>query len=354
MSGLRIDFRAVLQLPAPLLAWLERLTAPDPTARPASAEAALNELDVALAPPSPAPALPRRAPSRRKKGSRWPLVVGLAVLALALLLGVLTSSERAPRDTNPSPQVSVVSAAGSATSSESIRDIPAEVKASAGLEVELRAVRFRERITSSGTTSIDIGYVLHNRGELAIERVRGRAVVKGVMTESHATLEPVSVLRVPLEPGEVRVESGMLYDVPSTAKRVSLSFETTPLAEPLPAATPREVVIAGSEKLPGEVLPKLVERRAMPMERGFGGPRMVFDFELTLNGSERLFALTLTPTCGTPKGSVKRLNDRDFTLIFETLNVRTILDGDVSTFRVICPSDASSVAWSLGKFFLSR
>jgi hypothetical protein len=242
MSGLRIDFRAVLQLPAPLLAWLERLTAPDPTARPVSAEAALNELDEALAPPSPAPALPRRAPSRRKKGSRWPLLVGLAVLALALLLGVLTSSERAPRDTNPSPQVSGVSAAGSATSSESsesIRDIPAEVKASAGLEVELRAVRFRERITSSGTTSIDIGYVLHNRGELAIERVRGRAVVKGVMTESHATLEPVSVLRVPLEPGEVRVESGMLYDVPSTAKRVSLSFETTPLAEPLPAATPR-------------------------------------------------------------------------------------------------------------------
>jgi hypothetical protein len=156
----------------------------------------------------------------------------------------------------------------------------------------------------------------------------------------------VSVLQVPLEAGETRRESHQIYDVPRSASRVVVTF-TTESAPPLAPPDPHPVPVAGIERMPAGTGLTLVERRAQLVTQGLSAPRMVFDVELRLTGTPLMSSLQLVPSCVTPAGVRPRNNDRDFTVILSSLDVRTLADGELSTFRVLCPSDATAATWTL-------
>ncbi len=350
LDGLRVDFRSVVRLDAPLVTWLERLTSPDPNARPASAEAALGELDRALAAPRPVvspAAVP--APSANKPKRRWKRVA-LTIVIAGVLIGLATMGSReGATSASVSPTPSPVGAPATRSvmkRTEQFQDIATEIVAPPGLVVTMRAARLRLGGSLGEPTTVYLGYTLHNDGDTPVGRVRVRLITHAISTQTAASLEPVSVLQVPLEPGETRRESDQIYDVPRSASRVVLTFTTEP-APPLPTATPRAVAVAGMERMPPGSALTLVERRAHPVKEGLSGPRMVFDVELRLQGTASLSSLQLAPSCLTPSGLRPRNNDRDFTVILSSLDVRTLADGDVSTFRVLCPPDATAATWRL-------
>lgn len=107
--------------------------------------------------------------------------------------------------------------------------------------------------------------------------------------------------------------------------------------------------------MPDETSLRLVERRAFTIAEGLSTPVRAFDVALTLSGVSRLSSVTLVQTCLDAAGApLPRRNDRDFLVLTHTLDIPSLHDDDVNTFRVLCPEEAVAVTWRLNDVRLTR
>jgi hypothetical protein len=356
LDGLRRDLRGVLNLPPPLEGWLARLVDPDPRGRPESAEAALRELEAAVAPRRPAP----RKPAEGAVG--WPrrLAIGgvFGLIAASVWIAKRPEDASGPELVRPAVEApSVPQPPRRPPAESSMRELEVDVDAPEGLRVHVRAARLRPGGDTFRESEAALVYTLENTGGARLGAVRLRVVLAGTGIGARQVhdLEPISLLRVPLEPAEVRVEAARLYDVPRNTTRARLSFEETQAGLEVPPVNLTPASFTAPVFMPDGTAMQLSQRRTWLITDGLSGSSRAFDFELRLSGVARIFALTLAQTClDAAGGRLPKHNDRDFVVMTRELGAPTLNDDEAATFRVLCPAEAASVSWALGELTLAN
>jgi serine/threonine protein kinase len=375
--GLRLAFRDVLSLDDALVDWLERLCAPDPTDRPESAEAALAELDAALATARKSPTAAPRATLPPRVGDTPPvdsappkppraLVRGAAVLALAALAAGVVAIRSSGADSPAPPTASASSAAALPASASPSRapaprtsvfvDVPWSIEARREIAIRPRLGRLRKAESGFPMSSLDLVAELENRGAAPVRALQGLLKLRALSAETRVLWQLVASSDPPLEPGETRVVRITFHDVPSTTDEVRGSVTRDETGESTAAPPPpRRLAVAGLERLPAGVTLALDERRPGAPEVDPLGGKAWFDVSLRIAGIRALDWLTLVPACVDPAGATTpRLNDRDFQVPLDVLGTPTGEEGDVRVFRVVCPPETSHVAWRVGEVKASR
>ena len=351
LDGLRRDLRGVLNLTSGFEAWLERLVDPDPRGRPESAVAARRALDEALKPRRPA----RAKTSAWLEWQQWIALGGLAVVVLLALAVAPSTGTKVHSPKAPAPRAEAPVLPKPPRTDSALRDLEVDVDVPEGLRVTVQSARLRPGDDTFRESEVAIVYTLTNTGSTRLGVVELRVVLAGTGVGARQVhdLEPVSLLRVPLEAGEVRVEDARLHDVARNTRRARLSFQVAAAGPEVPPVTLTPATFASQFAMPEGTSLRLMQRRTWLIAEGLSDPTRAFDFELRLTGVERLFAVTLVQTClDSANGALYRRNDRDFTVVTEALGAPSLNNDELATFRVLCPEAAASVSWSLGNLNL--
>lgn len=172
LDGLRLRFADVVNLPAPLIAWLDTLVAPDPGLRPESARVTRATLDAALQPsvrrPSQDPTLPPKAvPEKRPRYDAWGAwLAGLGTLVVIGML-VVSRSERAP-GVQPATLAKPVPATRRVAGPSPFVALTAELEESEAVVVAPRRSMLRKAEMGFPHSSVDLAVVLTSKVEKPI------------------------------------------------------------------------------------------------------------------------------------------------------------------------------------------
>ncbi|MEM7160351.1 MAG: protein kinase [Myxococcota bacterium] len=365
--GLELDFDAVVSLPEPMRAWLRKMCAADPMQRFSSAAQAKAALDQALAPPAPLPVrAPPVRPAPRKKAPNVAVFVAiggalmLAISVLTLILVAAPAEQSASSDDEPAA-VEPAAPRPVARHSDVFVELQGEVAEHPQIGFEVRKIILRRAEPGFPQSSLHIAGVVLNNGTQTLRRVRARLDLRAFNRQTSLRWTQVDMPNVSLDPGERRFVQARFHDVPNRIERVEMSFATETLEDVPPPPDPTPVAFTEDAKLPGDVSLDLSLRRTWPptffddlrdsnarrVAIGYD-KRVVFDTDLRVEGMEHLDWLELTPKCRGEDGQERKPhNDRVFQIIPQLLGHRAARDGDLNSFRVLCPLGTNSVDWTV-------
>ncbi len=369
LDGLRLRFAEVVNLPAPLVAWLESLVAPDPGARPASARAARVSLDsaeaAAAAASSPAEvgrAAPEVAllPTTARKKPRYGVWVGLAALVVAGLLAKL-GSEPAPV-AQPAPPTTTVSETPRVAADAPFVALVAELDGNDTVDVAPRRAMLRKAEMGFPHSSVDLAVVLTSKADKPIVSLVANVFLEGFQQRTQLVWTLVGELNPPLEPGESRVITTQFTDVPSRLERVRWRLGEAVLSASPPAGEPTVFVPELPNGVSAEALGKQLtfrERKAVKMPSGeHHEGRLVSDIEVRVEDPAALRYLQMKPRCVGADGSVRNHGVADY-------GMQIYIDGrypgeapwsragDIRVYRALCFPDTTRVTWRIDELSLA-
>lgn len=358
-EGLKMRFAEVVNLPRPLVTWLESMVAPEPTQRPPTAEAARAALEAALRPaalPSPtARDIEAHRGPRPGKGGRvgrlmlWTAGLGVIAAAVAREPSKLEVPESKPATSvniQPTPP----------------RDSPfvalkAEGLEEAGFRLTPRRAMLRKAEAGLPMSSLDIAMELTATGDRPLERLEVIVVLDGFQQQTQLVWEVLGDLKPPLEPGETRVVTRRWSDVPNRVARVSLRNPragTATIALAAPKSRPLVPTLPGyiaTERLNRALTFETRRAARMPDGHKWAG-QFVADVQVRVLDPEAVAHVAVQPACVAADGSAQSHNIADYGLQLDI--AERFADepawskaGDVHVYRALCFEDTVDVRWHI-------
>ncbi|MCA9695138.1 MAG: serine/threonine protein kinase [Myxococcales bacterium] len=355
-SGLELEFAELLQLPRPLVSWLERMCAADPKARPESAAVALEQLDAAVAGAAPecdrsavaqGPAARRDAVTTATPQGTWKRS-GAVLLAVGVLgLGGLAIAERRRTEGDSSAATTPAPTDGASSTSpdeetEGYAEIPTEYTLPEQLEFTSRGTVHLRPGRWVPISMIVFGGMIKNAGDKPLHHVEGVIRLRSYNSETRLEWRIVDWDTPPLEPGEERYVRAEWSNVPAHLDRAHVTLTKSELEGAIPEVTRLPLAVEGSDALPEGTSLELTQTRHWPDDD-------LFDVELRVNGLAALRWLELMPTCVFADGATGRTRVADpvFHVSATLHNRRGAREGDRFVHRVMCPDLTVSVRWRL-------
>jgi len=353
-DGLRLDIRAVVSLPSPVVRWLEALLAPEPRDRPASAAIAKAELVAALAIPANQGT---KAPTKPNGMRNRALLALMGVLVGAGFWVLVALSLKSKTDVVEPVVADIPTATATARPEDPVFvAIPAEVTSDARVMVQARRVMLRRAEPGFPKSSLHVAFEIESKSDAPITELKLRLTLDRHGSDTRIRWDAVSETVPPLYPGEKRIVTATFHDMPSRIDRIRVevhrvSNDDAPAAKGDPR--PLEIKVEGEEEAASLMRAMSFEksRTFTPTKRSERG-RLFEDISARVESLGDLLYIQLKSHCvaSDRTQTASLLTDDGLQVTLDDTSpgeAQWLHVGDRFAYRAICPIETTEIIWQI-------